>query len=92
MSEEIPRGELLEQKINEAIRLIFQEYGGDFVVKWVSVVEAVDEEGERFLQTFTSPDAKRWDIHGLLKDLDNFQIAHQVAEILEAHGHGGCEG
>ena len=78
-------GVTLEGKMNDAIRGVVGLYGGSFATKWVTCVEIIDEDGERGIWTFVSPDAKRWDIQGLLKEVENFQTAHTIAEILEEH-------
>lgn len=44
-------------------------------------------DGERGLWTFTSPDAKRWEVEGMIKDASDFQTAHRIVEIMEEHGH-----
>lgn len=85
-------GEKMEKAMGAAIEGVMREHEGSFVTKWVTVVEVIPEGGERGIWTFTSDDAKRWDIAGLLKELDTFQTAHLVVEILEDHRRNGdCE-
>ena len=75
----------LQEKIGDAISKVLSEFEGSLVVKFICAVDVMQANGERGLWSFTSPDATRWDIYGMLKDIDNFQIAHQAVEILENH-------
>lgn len=81
-------GQNVEAALNDAVSDALTKHVGSYVTKWVMAVEALNAEGELGMWTFTSPNAKRWDVHGMLKEVDNFQIAHQVVEILEDHGRG----
>ncbi len=81
--EELTPGQKIEQAMGNAIAAAVGEFNNGFVVKWVSAVEIMDEEGERMLYTFVSDNAKRWDVFGMLAELEHYQVACSVANILQ---------
>lgn len=80
--------EKLEEAVGVAINQAMTEIGGSFVIKWVAAVEVMTPDGERGVWSFTSPDATRWDIFGLLHELEHFQVATMTAEIIRRDNHG----
>lgn len=82
-------GPSIEAQMHDALATIFMDHNNSMLNRFVVITEVIEEDGERGLWTFTSPDAKRWEIEGMIKDASDFQTAHRVVEILEEHGHAG---
>jgi hypothetical protein len=83
MSDEpLTPGQQMEQAIGKAIRDAISEFDKGFVVKWVAAVEILDGAGDRGVWSFTSENAKRWDIFGMLKELEHYQQASSIADFL----------
>jgi hypothetical protein len=79
------QGKEIQDKVQQALSEAINEADGGMVLKWVTVAEILDGEGNRILGTFVSDEARRWDIFGLLEEVRMFQQAHMVAEIIEDH-------
>jgi hypothetical protein len=71
-------GETIEQEVSRAISDAVAKHEGGFVVKWVALVESVDESGERGLWTMTSEDVKAWDTVGMLQHGLHLQMAQTL--------------
>lgn len=85
------QGEIIEQRLNDAIHEIIKDVADGFVVKWLAAVEVMPEDGDRGVWSFTSPDAARWDINGLLRELELMETAHSMAHFLEDFQRGEDE-
>ena len=80
--EDLTLAQKCERAIGHAISQVLGTEDSNFVIKWVAAVETIDGDGDRGIWTFTSSDAKRWDIYGMLAELDHWQVAQTVAKIL----------
>jgi hypothetical protein len=60
---------LAQTELHDAISQVLNQRGL-MPTKWMLGVEGLDENGERVLETFTSPDFRAWDSIGILGFLD----------------------
>lgn len=60
------KGEQIEQALGSAIAEVMNNLGGGFVVKWISLIEIINDDGHRGLWTTTSDGLTAWDTCGLL--------------------------
>lgn len=71
-------GEEIERQISDAITAAVAEHEHGFVSRWVSLVEIIDDQGERAILTLASEDLRAWDSIGLLE----FGLANERAALL----------
>ena len=56
---------------------------GDYVIKWVSLIEVLDEHGERCIWTIASDGSTSWDTLGLLQfALQTEQANHVLSRFV----------
>jgi hypothetical protein len=63
MVEETPK--FWQDRLDDAIRESLDE--GEMVMRWLTVVEVMDEDGDRVLYTLTSPSLQSWEGLGMLR-------------------------
>jgi hypothetical protein len=85
-ADEIPLGELLEQRVGQAIENAVAEHERGFVTKWVALVETVAPDGTRGLWTMTSPDVMACDTVGLLQHGLHLQQSQTLAARIDPDG------
>jgi hypothetical protein len=61
--------EAAERELHDAISQVLSPHGL-MVTKWILGVEGIGDDGERVLETFTSPDFRSWDSIGIIGFLD----------------------
>jgi hypothetical protein len=79
-------GEKIEAAIGQAISDAISRFEGGYAIKWVAGVEMMETGGDRGVWSFTSPDATRWDVMGLLAELEHRQTAHTLYQHLNELG------
>lgn len=67
-------------RLNDSIAEAVKE-DGDFVLKWVCLIEVLDKEGERNILRVLSDEAASWDILGYLQ----YAIQMEQTENLLQH-------
>lgn len=77
-----PDGPELERALSDSLGDLFSGQKS-MVTKWVSLIEIIEEDGERALWTFTSEGLKAWDTVGLLRHALDIQAAQTTADMIE---------
>ena len=72
----------LRAELDSAIADVLATHGTgtQMATRWVSVVEVIDGNGQRWLWSFPSPGLMRWDVLGLLDYAHQLQNAATVNE------------
>lgn len=82
--EDTTPGEQIEKAVNAAIAEALAKFDDSFLLKWVAVVEVMQEDGERGLWTLTSKEIMRWDVKGMLGEaLDRDRACHYAHHTVE---------
>lgn len=76
MTEPDARG--IERDLNDAIAGVLARHERSVVLRWVALVETMDEGGSRGLWTLTSEGLKAWDTVGLLGHALHIQQAQTL--------------
>lgn len=75
-------GELIENAVGEAIENAVGQHERGMALKWITLVESIDTDGDRGLWTMTSADIKAWDTVGMLQHALHLQQAQTFAARL----------
>lgn len=81
-------GEKIEEALNDAIAEALAKFEGSFAIKWVSMVEVMQPDGDRGLWTFTSNAITRWDTMAMLLEGVDRERANHMAHIIVDHIQG----
>lgn len=60
---------VVQQELHDAISEVLNRHQL-MATKWISVIEVLDAEGGRALESFCSPDFRAWDTIGMLGFMD----------------------
>lgn len=80
--EGLPLGLQIQAVLNEALTKVLSEKDNSYAIKWVAAVEVMQNDGQRAVWTFATPDATRWDINGLVNELVVKQLGTTIAGII----------
>lgn len=73
----------LQDALNDAIHQAVRDREGEYVTKWIALVEAVDDDGTVGLWTMTSDNVMAWDTVGMLQHGLHLQQAKTLATKLD---------